>query len=178
MQVSDARLPVRAPSGWANLDEAGNFTLRLFPGWYQITTQSPGYFVTSVRSGTVDVLADGLTVGAAGAPEVKIQLTAGGGRIEGTVTNMEGLERAGVVLVRRHGPGIIATPTTTDAKGQFVVDNLAPGDYELYAWPGTREVEYYNPTALQAISSNMVRVSLREGGREQVSLKASVQEQP
>ncbi len=168
------------PMGVGDAKADGHFTMRLFPGTYDLDTAVDGYYVASIQAGDTDVLAEGLSVGPAGASEVKIVITPGGGAIEGVVEDLppSPTAAASVLLVRKYGPAIM--PQVIMAwQGRFTASNLAPGEYTVYAWIPPREVEYYNPKALQAISSNAVTVYVRDGETQQIRVKlAPATEQP
>lgn len=175
--VSPGRSPVDSATGHASVDVDGKFSFKLRPGTYQIEVICPGFYTASIRSGTVDVLSDGLTVGPGGAPELDISLIAGGGRIEAAGAETTGETRPTVIAVRRYGSAIIPSLAYDFRDGRFIVQNLAPGEYTVYAWPSGREVEYYNPAALQALSAYGIPVSLREGATEQIQLKVAPKEE-
>jgi hypothetical protein len=157
----------------------GHFTLRMFPGTYDVDVALGGYYVASIQAGGVDVLADGLVVGPSGAPDLKVVISPGGGTLEGVVKDLpeSPTAAASVLVVRKHGSAII--PQVTMAwQGRFKMQNLAPGEYTVYAWIPPRDVEYYNPQALQQISSNAVTVYVSDGETQQVSVKLAPKEQP
>jgi hypothetical protein len=157
----------------------GSFTLRLFPGIYDIDPVLSGYYVASIRAGDTDVLADGLPVGPQGAPDIKIVISPGGGTLEGVVTDLPQSSTAGasVLVLRKYGSAIM--PRIMMAwQGKFKMENLAPGEYTVYAWIPPREVEYYNPDALQAISANAVTVYVHDGETQQVNVTLATKERP
>jgi hypothetical protein len=159
------------PGNTATSQGDGSFRLRLFPGTYDIDPVVGGYYVASIRSGDTDVMADGLPVGPQGAPDIKIVISPGGGMLEGVVTDLPQSPTAGatVLLVRKYGSAIM--PRILMAwQGKFKVENLAPGEYTVYAWTPPREVEYYNADALQAISANAVTVYVHDGETQQVNV--------
>ncbi len=182
--LQPGRIPVPGTQPPAPVDADGHFTFKdMLPGKYAFTINTYNEYVESIRSGSTDVLADGLEVGTASPEELKVTLRRGGGLIHGVVTGLHPAEAATVVLIRAAGLSGIATvsqaffdPNTGEA--QFFAGNLAPGEYQLYAWPLTREVEFRNPEALRALSGSAVAVSLHEHGEEQVTLKAISTEIP
>jgi hypothetical protein len=141
----------------------------MLPGKYAFTFYTGDEYIQSIQSGTTDVLADGLEVGTASPAELRVTLRRGGGSIHGVVTGLRPGEAGTVVLIR--AAGLSGIPTVTQAfldpnvgEAQFFAGNLAPGEYQLYAWPATQEVEYRNPEAMRALSGNAVAVSLHEHG--------------
>ncbi len=54
-----------------------------------------------------------------------------GGRVDGTVRDGQDLALPGATVVLRTGAGSVAALTVTDRRGEFTVDEVAPGDYVL-----------------------------------------------
>jgi len=175
--LQPGRLPVAGTQPPATVDQQGNFTFTdMLPGKYAFTVAGFGESVTSIRSGSTDVSVDGLEVGTTPPEPLVITLTSGRGTIRGSVAGLEPGESATVALVRANGSSGVPTitqafqrPRSSDL--EFQAPGLPPGDYTIYAWPSTRQVEYRNPEALGAILGKAVRVTLPEGGNEQVALE-------
>jgi hypothetical protein len=176
--LQPGRFPVNGTQPPAIVDAEGHFTFKdMLPGKYAFTLYEGGEYIESIRSGTTDVLADGLEVGLSSPEELKVTLHGGGGSIRGVVTGLRPGETATVALIRSAGLAGIPTIAQTfidesTGEAQFMAGNLAPGEYLLYAWPSTQEVEYRNPEVLRPLSGGAVAVSLRDHGEEQVRLKA------
>ena len=51
------------------------------------------------------------------------------------------------------------------------VHGLAPGDYLIYAWRDTQQVEYRNPAVLAALSTYAVAVTLAAGDAKEIIIK-------
>jgi hypothetical protein len=165
----------------AMVDIDGHFTFKdMLPNKYAFTLFTGDEYIESIRSGTIDVLANGLQVGLASPEELRVTLRRGGGSIRGDVTGLGPGQPATVALIRSAGAAGVPTiaQTFTDGTGavQFVANNLAPGEYLLYSWPATQEVEYRNPEALRALSGSTVAVSLHDHGAEQVNLRVASME--
>jgi hypothetical protein len=175
--LQPGRIPVTGTQPPAPVDVEGHFTFKeMLPGKYSFRLNTYDEYVESIRSGTIDVLADGLEVGSASPAELRVTLRRGGGRIHGVVTGLHPGEAGTVALIRT--AGLSGVPTITQAfpdpdggEVQFFASNLAPGEYQIYAWPTAREVEYRSPEAMRALSGNAVAVSLHEHGEEQVTVK-------
>ncbi|MGD0496978.1 MAG: carboxypeptidase-like regulatory domain-containing protein [Bryobacteraceae bacterium] len=175
-----SRLPFRTDVNARTVDAAGNFTLNhLLPGVYTLTVTPGSGYVASAWLGADDVLASGLTIGVeAPADTLQIVLKTGGGQIDGTVEGQTPDESATVVAVRRYGSSIIPAVISADPDGLFEADDLAPGDYRIYAWPASRQVEYYSPAALEALSSTAVSISLAPNAQGHVSVKLARENHP
>jgi hypothetical protein len=172
------RIPITGTQPPAAVDAEGHFTFTdMLPGKYAFTVYAGGEYIESMRSGTTDVLADGLEVGSNPPAELRVTLRSGDGSIRGVVTGLRPGEPATIALIRAAGlagvPTIVRTfndPNTGEM--QFYASNLAPGEYLLYAWPSAQEVEYRNPEALRSLSGSAVAVSIHEHSEEQVQFKA------
>jgi hypothetical protein len=186
------RPPVSMVQMQAPIDREGNFTFHnIFPGRYTITVQSRESYVASIQAGSVDVLHDGLTVGAGEPPELKIVLNSGGGSIECKVEGLEPGAMATVAFVPANRSSFIpvsyarsfinpgfSNPALISADPSVAkMSNLAPGEYKVFAWPFKREVEYYNPAALEALRANGVSVYLKDGTEEKVTVKLAPAEE-
>ena len=178
------RIPVSGTQPPAQVAADGHFTFKdMLPGKYAFTLNTYNEYVESMRSGTTDVLADGLEVDTASPAELRVTLRRGGASIRGVVTGLPPGEAGTVVLIRTAGlSGILtvahAVSQENGSEARFIAANLAPGEYQLYAWPATQEVEFRNPEAMRALSGSTVAVSLHEHGDEQVTLKAISTEIP
>lgn len=179
--LQPGRIPVTGTQPPAPVDADGHFTFKeMLPGKYEFKLNTVGEYIESMRSGTIDVLADGLEVGSASPEELRVRLRRGGGRIQGVVTGLRPGEPGTVVLIRAAGlsgiPTIVQAFVDPGGEARFFAGNLAPGEYQIYAWPTDQQVEYRNPEALRAFSGNAAAVSLHELGEEQVTVKAIAME--
>jgi hypothetical protein len=182
--LQPGRIPVPGTQPPAPVNADGHFTFQdMLPGKYAFTITTFNEYVESIRSGSTDVLADGLEVGTASPEELRVTLRRGGGLIHGVVNGLHPGEGGTVVLIRAAGLSGIATVTQAffdpnAGEAQFFAANLAPGEYQVYAWPGGKDVEFRNPEAMRALSASAVAVSLHEHGEEQVTLKVISTEIP
>jgi hypothetical protein len=165
--------PLRvAPAPKAMMAPDGTFLLRnLLPGQYQLSVRlAPDSYLESIMAGSTDVQQNGFTVGPGRPPELKITIHKGGGSIEGS---LEGFGSSGVVpvlFVQNHGTA--RTTSLVNANGgRFLAFGLAPGDYMLYALPASEPIEYKNSEVLNRLSAFAVRVTVRDGTKEFVTLK-------
>jgi hypothetical protein len=164
--------PLRiSPSSRAMMAVDGSFVLRnLLPGEYQLSVRlPPDSYVDSIMAGNVDVQQKGFAIGPGKPPELKITIRRGGGTIEGSI---EGPEPAvPVLLVQKRGQTQITTVVSSRG-GRFLAVGLAPGDYSLYALPIHQQIEYKNPDVLNGLSQFATEVSVADGERAVVKVKA------
>jgi hypothetical protein len=110
-------------------------------------------YVEDIRMGSVSVYDRVIDFGAAQPAPFEIFLKANGGRIAGTVVDVQGnpAARVAVVLVppvsRRQNPTLYKT-VSTDATGNFTLRGIAPGQYKLFAWQSVPVNAYQNSTFL------------------------------
>ncbi len=144
--------------------DASSFTfVDLLPGTYRLDMfPPPPYYIKSVTQAGQDVLSGEFSL-SAGAGPIAIVLRDDGGSIEGDVANADGQPVAGSVMVIRNGRATVFT-----SQGHFKLQNLAPGDYTVYAWNDASEVEYANPEWMRRFSS--IPVTVTAGQNSQIKL--------
>jgi hypothetical protein len=135
----------------------------LLPGTYRLDFFPPApYYIKSATLGGQDVLSGEFSL-SAGAGPIAIVLRDDGGSIEGDVTNADGQAVAGSVMLLRNERATVVMST-----GHFKLQNLAPGDYTVYAWDDSSEVEYANPEWMRRFSGTSVTVTA--GQNSQIKL--------
>jgi hypothetical protein len=117
--------------------------LALPEGTYALAPVLPaGIYIADIRQAARSVYDQGvITVGRDSAEPVEVVLAAGGGGIEGRVERLQGVSgNIRVNLVpegsRRENPLLYRNAALTE--GRFVLSNIPPGNYKLYAsedWP-------------------------------------------
>jgi hypothetical protein len=169
--VNARRWPVNVAEPSVVINERGNFLLKnLLPGQYDVAVRGlPDFYVSEIRAGTSDVLADGLTVEANNAPHLNIVMQAGGGEIEGIVEGADA-RNFEIAMIAKYGSAQVPTIVRA-AQGRFHAAGLTPGEYTLYAWPETRAIEYRNPWVLAELSTYATSVTVHDGGKHLVALK-------
>lgn len=155
--------------GKASVKPDGSFVFQDVPeGNYRINFSpiSAGFYLKAVQ--TPDVLVTGVTV-IRGQPVQSLELTLSSGvaRLEGTVMkDQQPFPGATVVLVpdseRRSQPGYYRQ-TLSNRQGQFVLQNIIPGDYEVFAWQEIERGSYLDPEFLSQFEDRGKAVSLKEG---------------
>ena len=96
-------------------------------------------------------------------------MSSGAQSIRGTVRNAEGkpAPSATVVLVppavRRQNPWLFRT-LRTNLNGEFSVNNVAPGDYKLFAWETVPNTAYMNAAFMEKYELRGRPVTLAPGG--------------
>jgi hypothetical protein len=152
--------------------EGQTFATVLSPGSYSVYAAIANNLLTkSIRAGQIDVLREGLTVSEAGKISLEIILVPDGGEIEGVVLDKDDKPVAGatVLLVpeapfrgRRDRFGNLIT----DQNGRYKFENVAPGDYKVFAWDDIEPGAWFDPDFFRDIESHGEAVKLDAKGHE------------
>jgi hypothetical protein len=155
--------------GKASVKPDGSFAFQDVPdGNYRINFSpiSAGFYLKAGQ--TPDVLVTGVTV-IRGQPVQSLELTLSSGvaRLEGTVMkDQQPFPGATVVLVpdseRRSQPSYYRQ-TLSNRQGRFALQNIIPGDYEVFAWQEIERGSYLDPDFLSQFEDRGKAVSLKEG---------------
>ena len=175
-------LPRDFPSVASRPQLDGSMVLKgLLPGKYEITVNSFGQtYVASVSQGDTDVLADGFTVGPGGGQDLTVRLMPGGGIVRGkiessNIDNFEGETRWTVALFSTAGgraPVIVqafgaqAFTSQGSGGGVFGTQTIPTGDYNVYAWPASKQVAYREAGAFLTLGPYANLVSVKDGQNE------------
>ena len=145
------------------------------PGVYSLKVNTAGqWWVKSAKSAGIDLLNQDLTVvdGGQVAP-IEVVLRDDGAIVSGTVTPASELAQITVVLVQqRAGKNLIKVARTT--QGNFYVQGVAPGEYDLVALEGAEQLEYANPEILNPYLANAEHITVRPHGDVSVNLKLTL----
>jgi sarcosine oxidase gamma subunit len=160
----------------ATVKSDGTFIFREVPeGSYRIVFHPAPAGCYLKSSGAADVLETGITVGRGSSPPVlELILSPGAGRIDGTVESDEQASPgASVVLVpdgkQRAQPNYYRQ-AVTDQLGRFVMRNVVPGDYTLFAWQQVERGAYMDPAFLGQYEDRGKAVQIEENGHLSVQL--------
>jgi hypothetical protein len=136
-----------------------------------------GFYVKSVRSANLDVLAGGLEISAGSPAPLDVVLSPHAAEVSGTVVDPKTQKPAAAVTVAlvpqekdRRNRDTFYRSTTTDQSGRFTFKGLVPGEYRVYAWEETEFGAWMDPDYLKPVESRGEAVSLSEGGRSTVQV--------
>jgi hypothetical protein len=146
----------------------GSYGIRFFP-------IPAGFYLKS--SGAADVLEAGITVGRGPSPTaLELVLSAGAGRIDGTVRSDEQPSPGASVVLVPEGKERAQAPdyrqAVTDQLGRFAIRNVPPGDYTLFAWEQIERSAYMDPDFLGRYEDRGKAVHVEEGDHLSVQLDA------
>jgi hypothetical protein len=164
-------LPRDFPSARSMLQPDGSLVLKgLLPGKYEINVNAFGQtYVASVSQGDTDVLAEGFTVGPGGGQDLIVRTVTGGGTVLGKIDSSDAAVQWTVALFSIAGsraPIIAQAFTAQGIGGVFATQTIAPGDYNVYAWPASKKLAYREADAFQTLGSYANLVSVKEGQNE------------
>lgn len=114
---------------------------------------------------------------------LEIVLDTGGTRIDGSVTDENGLPFAGAVValvpdVDRRTQFRLYMDATADQHGQFVLRGIAPGAYKLFSWKEVEDHGWEEPEFLASFESQGTRVIAEENGHIAIRLKLIPTQKP
>ncbi len=140
----------------------------MVPGSYRLDAfpLSPFYVKSATLAGQ-DILNNEVPISQAAGP-IEIQLRDDGGSIEGDAVDANGQPAAaGIMLLRG---AIRAANLTTQPNGHFKLQNVAPGDYTIFAWDNPDEVAYADPDWMRRNGAAGMAVTVAAGQSQQIKL--------
>jgi len=148
----------------------------VFAGDYRVAASCSGGYPLSIQSGGTDLFANPrITIqpGVAPAP-IEINLKPGGGTVAGTLELDRFSPQAGVLLVPKFsastGPMMMPIGDFQGAdQGHFEFENLAPGDYMVYATANSLDLEFRDPAVLDALTGG-VDVKVEDGKTSEIKI--------
>jgi protocatechuate 3,4-dioxygenase beta subunit len=164
----------------AHVNADGSFEWKGVPaGRYSVqiseTSAMPDWFLKSVSAGR-DGADSGFGVGG-GTTTLDLVASANGAAADGIATNQKDEPVAEAVIVAVPEARFRSRPdryrkAVTDQSGRFILRGMPPGDYTLFAWESVDGDAYYNPEFLKSYDGQGKAVSLSEGDRKGVQLRA------
>ncbi len=58
-----------------------------------------------------------------------------------------------------------------DASGHFSIDNIAPGDYKLFAWEDPAPHTYFDPEFLRPVEDKGAPVNIEESSKKKIDVR-------
>jgi hypothetical protein len=148
------------------LDEAGNFTLDVAPGTYEVLGNINGMHIVSMKASGAALAGRMLTVKSGDTPKLEILVGTGHGEIEG-VAMRGGKPASGVMVLLAPEDAknnqILFRRDQSDSDGTFDLANIFPGRYRLLAIQEGWELEWANPAVLEAFLAKSVPVEVKAG---------------
>lgn len=160
-----------AAQGNTTFDPSGVFVFPNVPdGRYTVAVASlpPNFYIADVRVGEKSVVDDGFIAGNL-TGNIDVTVSSKGAKVSGIVrdTDQNPVASALVVLVpapaRRQNPALYKT-ATSDAKGNYNITGVAPGDYKLFAWDSIPGSTYMNAEFMTPYEERGQNISIMQGG--------------
>ena len=163
--------------GQANVEvkEDGTFILpHVLPGTYELNCQLPNGHIKSLTFGEQDVHGRTLIVGPGTTGPLRIVVGTKAAHIEGTVSDVAGAAAGVMVALVPAGDAFLSNAPNSgvDSNGHFDLQNVAPGEYRLYAFQGADWGLTQNAALLKKLESRSESFRVSEG--EQVSKQLSL----
>jgi Carboxypeptidase regulatory-like domain len=147
----------------APLNDAGEFTVQVIPGEYQVVGQIPQMYIARVSSSNAVVKGRMLQVKAGDAPRLDIVAGSGYGQIEG-VAQRAGHSTSGVMVLLApldaKDNQILFRRDQSDSDGTFLLSNIIPGSYRLLAIDDAWELDWADPSVLGAYLKKSIPVQV------------------
>ena len=161
------------------MEQDGTFSVdNVRPGSYLlwIFVGAQNLYVKSIRFGDTDVSNGLLTLTQGNTGSLNIVLGTDGGQVQGTIQSASGASgTAGIVSLFPAGdlPGRrdLVKHTGIDSFGGFKFQDVAPGEYEVFAWEGGLPELADVPEFRKAIESRAASVTVQAGGHESVQVQ-------
>ncbi len=153
-------------------ESSGEFEMvGVAPGRYSLRMDCAGGYVAAAHLGEADLLANPEFVVVSSAAALEAVLASDGGTLEITASDDGQSGPAWVLLVPAAGPGIHTRLGRLETK--LTLSDIAPGDYQVFAWSGSPELfDYASPDVRQQWSGRSVSVHV--GARDRLTVKVKV----
>jgi hypothetical protein len=162
------------------VNQNNSFTLKeVGDGRYtvDVSGQSTDCYIKDVAYAGTSVLDDGFTVARGSAAYLEITISSHGARVQGTVTDRDGLPAPGVWVVlvpdaTRVSQHRLYRRQTTDQYGHFDLRGIAPGDYRLFSWDEVEEGAWEDPDFLRPFEEKRLgqRVTVHDGDTKSINI--------
>jgi hypothetical protein len=168
------------PGGRAAVETDNTFVLHnIMPNIFQVNVAMPGAgkYLKSIRFGERDVPNGEIDLTQGSGGPLTLVFGTDGGQIQGSVQSKNGDPAAGVMITMAPGEEFegrrdLFKQTSTDQSGNFHFQDIAPGNYHVFAWEQFDFQSMQAPEFRKVFESRAARVSIGANGRESVQLKA------
>jgi Carboxypeptidase regulatory-like domain len=166
-------------------DADGTFVLHaVAPDVYTVMAMSdqPGTYLKSIRLGDQDVPTGQIDLTQMSSAALKIVFGTDGGSIQGTVQDRNGKPAPGLIVSlsppeEYAGRRDLFKVTSTDPKGNFRFQGLAPGEYKVFAWEDADTNMVQVPEFRKPFESKAASITISANSKESVQLNAITAEE-
>ena len=135
---------------------------------------APGYYVKSIHLGDQDVLHERLRLQSQPQEVLTIVIGTRPAVLQGRVLDDRQQPSAGSTVVLVHDDELRYRVqerfTTSDASGRFEFENVAPGNYKVFAWTSVDRGAWHDPEFMRNVEGFGVPLKLEEGGRNSLDI--------
>jgi protocatechuate 3,4-dioxygenase beta subunit len=157
----------------------GTFTIEGVPmGEYRLSVVGlpPNSYLKGARMAQADVLNVALHVSGTESGTLDIVVSPNAGEINGTVVDSRGQPAPGVQVVlipdeNRHRAELFR-PVTSDAKGNFSISAITPGNYKLAAWEVIEPYGFFDPELIKQADQNGKPIRVGESSKQTATVRA------
>jgi hypothetical protein len=160
------RIPRGRPQEFGALNEAGEFSVRVQPGTWEIIGNIEDMYIAGIKAQGAAIAGRMLTIKPDDAPKLEIVVASGHAEIEGTALRGDKPASAVMVLLAPEDPKnneILFRRDQSDSDGTFDLPNIVPGKYRLLAIERGWDLEWANPAVLQAFLAKSVPIEVKSG---------------
>jgi hypothetical protein len=159
------------------IDRAGEFSIKVPPGAYEVIGRIPQMYLASVASPNAAVKGRMLEVKAGDAPKLEIISGSGWGQIDG-VAESSGHATGGVMVVLAPEDAkdnhILFRRDQSDSDGTFSLFNIIPGRYRLLAIDGGWDLAWADPNVLGAFLKKSIPIQIRANEKLKQTIEVQV----
>jgi hypothetical protein len=154
------------------------FTLKdMGEGTYhaEVSGESKDCYIKDVQYGASSALEDGFTVVRGAPAPLEITISSRGARVQGAVTDRDGLPAVGVWVVlvpdaKHRMQHRLYKTQTTDQYGHFDLRGIAPGEYKLFSWEAVESGAWEDPEFLKPSEEKGSKIAVQEGDQKVLNL--------
>jgi hypothetical protein len=130
-----------------------------------------GSYVKSIKFGGQDITGKNLDLTSGAGGDLEILVSPNAADVSGTVRNADGQTIASARVQVCDKDKKVAGAATTDQNGSFHITDLAPGEYQVFAWESTGEGVITDPDFRKTFDSQAPVIKLSEKSHENVEAK-------
>jgi hypothetical protein len=160
---------------FAQINDAGEFSLQVPPGEYQVIGQISQMYLARVSSPNAVVKGRMLQVQAGATPRLEIVAGSGYGQVDG-VAERDGRPASGVmILLAPEDPKdnqILFRRDQSDSDGTFSLFNIIPGRYRLLAIDEGWDLDWADPNVLAAYLRKSIPIQVHAHDKLQQKVEA------
>lgn len=164
--------------GSTRVTQGNSFTLKdIGEGTYhaEVAGESKDCYIKDVQYGSSNALEDGFTVVRGAPATLEITISSHGARVQGTVSDADGLPAAGVWVVvvpdvKHRTQSRFYKTQTTDQYGHFDLRGIPPGEYKLFSWEEVELGAWEDPEFLKPFEEKGQGIALQVGDQKMLNL--------